>query len=188
MRLASFVNDKTRDMPECEFQGKPLSNRDQFCRIGAKGIEPDWLVFGDSHAYAGYGAFDKWLADQGKAGVFMFRNSCPPITGVHVFKDRGLCFAFNESIVAFLEHHDSIRNVLMVSTWRQHLRSASTGTSAFVAGGVDAFSKSGLRVPSNFHEWETHIHLGASSGARSNVPISMAKAEIEALCDIGIRK
>jgi hypothetical protein len=183
VHLAGFVNDKTQNMPECEFQGKPLTSTENFCRIGARDIAPDWLVIGDSHAYAGYGAFNKWLASQGKAGLFMFRNSCPPITGVHVFKDHGLCFAFNESVAAFLERHDSIHNVLMVSTWRQALEGRlSTGTDLLLsktesislfekrfASSIEFLNRLGKRV----FIWEP------VPGARGNVPISMAKAEIE---------
>lgn len=183
VHLASFVNDKTQSMPECEFQGKPLDSPEHFCQIGARDVAPDWLVIGDSHAYAGYDGFNKWLASQGKAGLFMFRNSCPPITGVHVFKDRGHCFAFNESVAAFLEHHDSIQNVLMVSTWRQALEGRlSTGADLHLsktesinlfekrfASSIEFLNRLGKRI----FIWEP------VPGARGNVPTSMARAEIE---------
>ena len=193
MRLASFVNDKTQDLVECEFQGKPLSREDQFCRIGAKGIEPDWLVFGDSHAWAGYGAFDKWLTGQGKAGLFMFRNSCPPITGVHVVKDRGLCYAFNESVAAFLEHQDSIQNVFMVSTWRQAIEGRlSTEADVHLSKNesVRLFEHRFAESIKSLHRQGKRIFVWEPvPGARSNVPIAMGRAEIEGRsADIEIRR
>jgi peptidoglycan/LPS O-acetylase OafA/YrhL len=184
IRLASFVKDKTDDMPECEFQGKPLVDEGQFCRIGAKGIKPDWLVVGDSHAWAAHAAFDKWLADQGKAGLFMFRNSCPPISGVHVFQDKGLCHAFNSAVAAFLEHSSSIRNVLLVSTWRQAIEGRLSTRSdlrlprdeslrlfeAKFAESVQRFHQQGKRI----YVWEP------VPGARRGVPASLAKAAMKA--------
>lgn len=183
MRLASYVNDKTKDMPECEFQGKALSSRDNYCRIGAKDVEPDWLVFGDSHAYAGHDAFDKWLASQGKAGLFMFRNSCPPITGVHVFGDQGLCFAFNESVAAFLEKHDSIRNVFMVSTWRQAREgrlSSEINLHLSKEESINLFEERFASTIDFLHRLGKRIFIWEPvPGARGSVPISMAIAHIK---------
>jgi peptidoglycan/LPS O-acetylase OafA/YrhL len=183
VHLANFVNDKTQGMAECEFQGKPLASAEHFCRIGLKDVAPDWLVIGDSHAYAGHDAFSNWLASQGKAGLFMFRNSCPPITGVHVFKDRGLCFAFNQSVATFLERHDSIRNVLMVSTWRQALEgrlSTETNLHLSKSESINLFEKRFASSIKYLNRLGKRIFIWEPvPGARGNVPNSMARAVME---------
>ncbi len=116
VRLANFANDRTADLV-CQFR-KGTIDPSNFCRIGVKVGQPTWLIYGDSHAWAAYAAFDKWLMDRGQSGLFIFRQACPPIIGVHLFHDPG-CFEFNEEIRSFLEKSPYIENVLLVSTWLQ---------------------------------------------------------------------
>lgn len=182
IRLASFVRDKTDDMPECEFQGKPLADESQFCRIGAKGVKPDWLIVGDSHAWAAHAAFDNWLADQGKAGLFMFRNACPPINGIHVFQDKGLCHAFNSAVTGFLEHSSSIQNVLLVSTWRQAIEGRISTRSDLRLPkdeSVRLFEASFSKTLQHLHQKGKNIYIWEPvPGARREVPLALAKAAI----------
>jgi peptidoglycan/LPS O-acetylase OafA/YrhL len=180
IRLASFAKDRNDDIPHCEFQGKPLINADHFCRIGVKGMEPDWLVIGDSHAWAAHAAFDKWLSGEGRAALFMFRNSCPPISGVHVFRDKGLCHAFNKAVTAFLDRHDSIRNVVWVSTWRQAVEgrlSTSQNLRLSRDDSVKLFEASFAASLEHLHRKGKRIYVWEPlPGARHDVPVALAKA------------
>jgi len=182
MRLANYVKDGTQ-VPACEYQGNPLSTRDHFCRIGAKGVEPEWLIYGDSHAAAAYGAFDQWLAGQGKAGLFMFRNSCMPVAGLHVFKDKGLCLAFNDAVEKYLAQPNAIRNVFLVSCWRQPIErggvSPAVNTLVSRDQSVGHFENQLTESLENLHRLGKRVYVWEPvPGARGNVPVEMAKAEI----------
>lgn len=118
-RLAAYADDKSPPLANCEFSlrhGRVAVDR---CPLGKPGAVPRWMVIGDSHAWATHAAFDQWLTLKGEAGYFAYRNSCPPLTGVHVHKDHGECFAFNRAVHAFLAAQPEVRNVVLVSTWRQ---------------------------------------------------------------------
>ena len=58
-RLAAFVNDRAPPLTECEFGDRSTTLSP--CAIGAPGVSPIWLVYGDSHAWAAHAAFDQWL-------------------------------------------------------------------------------------------------------------------------------
>jgi peptidoglycan/LPS O-acetylase OafA/YrhL len=180
IRLANFVEDKSDDMPECEYHGKPLEHQDQFCRIGVRGKSPEWLVFGDSHAWANHDAFDKWLASRGQAGLFMFRNSCPPISGVHIYGDQGSCFAFNNAISSFLEKKSTVHNVLLVSTWRQAIEGRlSTSSDLRITNdeSVKLFDRRFAASLQSIHDQGKRVYIWEPvPGARDSVPIALATA------------
>lgn len=119
-RLAAYALDKTSPSVRCEYSGagpwQPLVS----CRIGQAGVEPRWLVFGDSHAWAGHDGFDRWLKARGESAWFAYRNSCPPLTGVRLAGDRtDICLRFNESVFSWLAAQPKVDGVLLVSTWIQ---------------------------------------------------------------------
>jgi hypothetical protein len=116
VRLASFVNDKTQDLP-CQFK-RGTVDLSSFCKIGMTAKPPNWLIYGDSHAWAAYAAFDKWLTRSEQSALFIFRPSCPPLQGIHRVHDPG-CFEFNNQVLGFLGRSPEIKNVLLVSTWLQ---------------------------------------------------------------------
>jgi peptidoglycan/LPS O-acetylase OafA/YrhL len=180
IRLANYVNDRTDSMPECEFQGKPLVHASHFCAIGDIGKKPSWIVFGDSHAWAGHGAFSKWLETQGQAGLFMFRNSCPPIFGVHLYKDHGVCNAFNDAVGAFIESNSSIRNVLLVSTWRQPIEarlSTSPNLRLPREESIRLFEARFSESLQRLHRHGKRIYIWEPvPGAKRNVPQGLADA------------
>ena len=119
-RLASYVNDRTASLTECEFHDQPQLNVLSFCQIGTIGRNPTWLVYGDLHAWALYAAFDKWLKANGQASLFIFQHACPPLTGVHLFGDHeDNCFAFDKAVTRFIEGHSDLSNIVLVSTWQQ---------------------------------------------------------------------
>jgi SGNH domain (fused to AT3 domains) len=128
-RLANFTEDKTPDLP-CRFRNGAIKFS-EFCRIGVKAEQPTWLIYGDSHAWSAYAAFDKWLKDTSQSAIFMFREACPPLTGIHLFLDPA-CFEFNNEMFQFLGKAPYIENVLLVSTWLQ-AREGLLGSSEFVA-------------------------------------------------------
>ncbi len=129
--------------------------------IGAGSKPPRWLVVGDSHAAALSGAADMWLKRRNEAGLIGYRSGCLPVVDTG---DSG-CKAFNVSVQDKVKANPAIRDVLIISIWRQALgedlltrgdtkSAAYTDAVAafekrFVAT-VEAYRAKGLRV----HIWE----------------------------------
>jgi len=183
VQIARYASDKADDMPQCEFAGKARLGVADFCRIGASGGEPQWLVYGDSHAWAAQPAFDKWLRLKGQAGIFMFRNSCPPVHGIHLFHDtKDYCFAFNRAVLEFLQSNGGIRDVLLVSTWRQPIEALLSTSPDLKLSKDDSVRLFDIK----FSETMEHLNrLGKRiyvwepvPGARQNVPLALASAAL----------
>jgi peptidoglycan/LPS O-acetylase OafA/YrhL len=174
LRLASYVNDKTAPLTECE---------SSFCPIGAEGQSPTWLVYGDSHAWAAHAAFDKWLRLNGQAGLFIFHHSCPPVNGVHLFGDQGACFAFNRAVMDFIERRTDISNIVLVSIWRQAIEgrlSTSSQTLLTKEQSVQLFTDGFSRTLEYLHSVGRHVYVWEPvPGARKNVPLELARATWE---------
>jgi peptidoglycan/LPS O-acetylase OafA/YrhL len=117
--LANAVNDKPDLLADCEFDPKAVGRKTGYCRIGATDKAAEWLIVGDSHAWAAHSALDLWLRGRNEAAVFGFRHACLPIVGIHVFGDNGACQAFNLSTDRLIAENPQLTKVLLVSTWRQ---------------------------------------------------------------------
>ena len=181
--LAEHVNDRSPPLDECRFAEGSPTTYGQYCVIGDASQQPTWFVFGDSHAWAGYAAFDAWFRDMGVAAHFAYLNSCPPLIGTFEVTSRGNCFEFNRQIAGYIENSDSIENVLLVSTWLQapegrlsvtptrtwnEAESIRTFTAQFKAS-IEMYNSEGTNV----YVWEP------LPGARANVPMEAAKAALE---------
>ena len=129
--------------------------------IGDKAQQPTWLVIGDSHAAALAGAADQWLAQRKEAGLIGFRHGCLPVLD----SGEAGCKAFNASVQDKVKATPSIRDVLVISIWRQALgedllatgdtRSAAyrQAVAAFetrLVTTIEAYRAKGVRV----HIWE----------------------------------
>lgn len=182
MRFAAYEKDRPPELPACEFSGQPIPLDRPECRLGDRKATPTWLVFGDSHAWAARAAFDKWLAQKGEAGVFMFRNSCPPLLGVHLWQDvRGNCFGLNQSVEKLLSEQAGLKNVVLVSTWRQAIESALTDTPGkplTEAESVALFQSRFDATVTRLRALDKRIHIWEPvPGARGeSVPLDLAKA------------
>ena len=120
LRLAAFAMDKSPPLRECEYVGKAAWQPAATCRIGATDVAPSWLVFGDSHAWAGHAGFDRWLQARGESAWFAYRNTCPPLRGLYLAGDlTSECHRFNVGVYAWLAAQPQIDRVLMASTWLQ---------------------------------------------------------------------
>ena len=182
IRLASYVNDRSAPLFECEFAGQlPAIDRDT-CRLGAAAIKPRWLVFGDSHAWAAHDAFDKWLRLKGESGYFIFRNNCTPLLGVNVFHDKGICLKSNRAVADFLLWRADISNVVVASGWQQ-AREGILSTSPEVlltkAESLRLFHDSFHATLSLLKENQKHVYLWAPvPGAKDVVPLALARAAL----------
>lgn len=117
-RLAAFASDMPSERCK-EFTHPPAAGQAALCALGSPDHVPEWLIWGDSHAWAAQGAIDQWLKNTGSAGRIAFLNSCPPIKGVYVHKGRNTCQALNEQMLALAAQDSRIKKVFLVSAWRQ---------------------------------------------------------------------
>ena len=120
VELADYVNDRPPPfVRDCiHRRDAPLAEADM-CSLGADtAADPTWFVYGDSHAWAAYGAIDAWLTSKGEKGLFTFNHGCLPVPEVKFVKDRRKCGAFNRRVTEFIETTD-IENIFVISFWRQ---------------------------------------------------------------------
>ncbi|MBC7955184.1 MAG: acyltransferase, partial [Cytophagales bacterium] len=119
-RLAAFAQDMPGDRCK-EFTNKPGTFEQELCSLGAPDRPPEWLIYGDSHAWAAQGAIDQWLKNTGSAGRLAFLNSCPPIKDVFLYRGRATCQALNAQMLSLAAQDSHIKKVFLVSAWRQAL-------------------------------------------------------------------
>lgn len=181
VKLERAMLDRSPPLDACRYEPRRTWPPDRACRLGASDAEPSWVVFGDSHAWAGHASFDRWLAQRGESGWLVFNHECPPLSGVHLSGDQiDLCKRFNDATYAWIERSTQLNNVLLVSAWRQVEEGllASSVTQAFDAERSRAlfdqsFRASLLRLST--HGKRAHV-WGPVPGARTDVPQSLARA------------
>jgi peptidoglycan/LPS O-acetylase OafA/YrhL len=118
-RIGAFAHDKPGD--RCpEFHLVSAGAAPPFlCALGAEGRPQEWLVWGDSHAWAAREAIDMWLRNTGQGGRFAFMHSCPPLWGVHIPRAGAACHALNDAMMDTALHDPQVKKVFLVAFWRQ---------------------------------------------------------------------
>ena len=97
-------------------------------------MEPSWLIYGDSHAEALAGAFDRVLLKRGQSAEFAFLSGCLPV----LYSGDIECREFNRRMATFLASNPAIRHVVLVSTWRQPLERGYTDAGGVAVSGQKA--------------------------------------------------
>lgn len=180
VRLVQFADDKVPALTECQFEIGSRFDAGFGCVLGVTSQKPTWLIVGDSHAWAAHEALDRWLKLSGATAKFAFRHSCPPLQGISLVADKGVCAAFNDEIRSYLSHSDSIKHVLLISTWRQFIEGRitdrDTGHVVDVANDSAAFKKIFYQNFSWLREHGKTSHLWEPlPGARASVPETLAR-------------
>jgi peptidoglycan/LPS O-acetylase OafA/YrhL len=180
---ANQVNNRPPPLKTCEFEVGRTLNTGRECQIGTPGTSPTWMIYGDSHAWAGQPAFDAWLRQRGESAVFGFRHSCPPLVEIHLLHDQGACAGFNAAVMEFLARSPQIRSVALVSTWLQAVEGRLLGTAGelpTVAGSVSAFERQfGATLIKLASMNRRAMVWEPLPGARENVPQAMAQAALK---------
>ena len=182
VQLASFVLDTPPPLLECQYSGHAALQTKTMCHLGAKGIAPNWFIYGDSHAWAASGGLDQWLRQTGQSALFAFEHSCPPVVGVYVFRAGSTCFSFNAAALAYLKGQPTITQVLLISTWREAQQSGLTDNpdrKLTPDESIDLFDRQFAvtleelkRMGKRAYVWEP------VPGARTSVPQAMARSEL----------
>lgn len=179
--LASFAGDTPPPMHECEYQGTEALRANTMCRLGASEQEPNWIVYGDSHAWAAALAISQWLKSSGQSAYFVFLHACPPVRGVYVFRQGKACFQFNEAVLALAENQPSTMRILQISTWRQAAEGALSDSPTqrlSMAGSILLFDRQFAATLSDLQAMGKQVYVWEPlPGARFSVPEAMARNE-----------
>jgi len=183
IRLANYVNDRSPPLTECEFHDERVLMSTAACRIGMDNQSPEWFVYGDSHAWAAHAVFDRWLRFNGKAGLFAFMRSCPPVMGIHLVEHEDSCFAFNEAVRRLLERRSDLTNIALVANWREAAEGFLSSSSEFSltpTQSVNLFTERLSRTLKLLHDLGRHVYIWEPvPGARKSVPQALARAALD---------
>jgi peptidoglycan/LPS O-acetylase OafA/YrhL len=94
------------------------------CQIGSKNKQPNFLLFGDSHALSMMHLFHKLGSQRNINGGFLFQPGCPPILGGSYqlgVKEVKKCREMNRLVQNFVVQHDSITTLFLVARWEIYL-------------------------------------------------------------------
>ncbi|PLX67030.1 MAG: hypothetical protein C0603_10200 [Denitrovibrio sp.] len=113
-------HDEMEKMGSCNDRRVAGLKYETIRRIGAKDVEPDFIVFGDSHAGAFYPGFDEYGKEIGKSGLLVAYNGLIPLTGLgHKYKK---CYGDTvEKTLKIVTAHDNIKKVILVARWVIHI-------------------------------------------------------------------
>jgi hypothetical protein len=96
----------------------------RLCTIGAAGVAPSFILWGDSHADAILPAVAEAAARAGRAGLFAGGEACPPLLGVTTPMPN--CRAFNDAVMAAAKDA-RIREVILESRWAKYAEGTPYG-------------------------------------------------------------
>jgi peptidoglycan/LPS O-acetylase OafA/YrhL len=162
---------------------QPLASirRREVCSVGAQGVAPTALVWGDSHALAWLPALDDLFREQGISALFAGRSACPPLADV-VNPANSTCLEHNREIAAFLREQRGLRLVVMAASWLSYSVAGGQYQIEDVRGtvGNDRVFAPALRATMRQlrDDGRSVWILGPVPGAPSDVPLRMALAAV----------
>jgi peptidoglycan/LPS O-acetylase OafA/YrhL len=101
---------------DCEELGEDNNRNPELCDIGLEGVDPSFMLWGDSHALALASAVNLTAADAAEGGLIAVRTGCPPLLGI-AREGRASCVEFNRAILSRLQAEDGIRTVVLAARW-----------------------------------------------------------------------
>ena len=179
----AFDDERQTSIPfsGCVSQDTLTDRPDNPCLLGAEGVEPTMLVWGDSHAIAIAPAFDNLLRRQGRAAVLAVNTTCPPLVD---FKgpSNPTCPRFNARVLEWLRSPGSPGMVVMVAAWTRYMAPDLDVAKRAAGSGVGERPLDGALNPTVrlLHASGKSIWIiGPTPGAPSDVPLRCAIAEMQ---------
>lgn len=120
-KYAAGSTDVAPDAEHCHTISAARIANNEPCSLGTDHkktvISPRIVVWGDSHAHALYGLFDKMAQDRNIQGAHASRSACPPIMGVEVATHSDYeCRDFNTNMVKYINEQNP-QIVVLVAYW-----------------------------------------------------------------------
>ncbi|MCA1371195.1 acyltransferase [Bradyrhizobium sp. BRP14] len=128
----------------------------ELCKVGVEtGNEPQFLVWGDSHAAAIAPAIDAAARQMGLSGVFVGRGSCPPLPnadfGTRWAVER--CVEHNSAVMSLIEQR-KFPYVFMVGYWPKYVHRAELPRQGHIFD---------PRVEPSFADWSAPVRTSLST-------------------------
>lgn len=87
------------------------------CILGAASVTPEFMIWGDSHAHAMYGAFDRLARERGLGGRHASYAACPPVLNARIAgKSFDNCVRFNNAMLDNI-NASGVRHVFLLARW-----------------------------------------------------------------------
>jgi peptidoglycan/LPS O-acetylase OafA/YrhL len=172
--MAALSDDRDHATFKCR-NPKPPVDQSDLCGVGETQGPVEWVVWGDSHAWALQESLSIWLAAQNQRGVLLSYFGCPPVVDVERVGYHRDCRASGEVAIRHIER-ERPKNVVLVSIWTDYLQADLRGLSdesskavlpEAIARTVRRLNASGVKV------WV----IDPMPQARSNVPSALARGE-----------
>lgn len=176
--LDGAAHDANWDELSCHDPRQAGIEADRLCRIGQPSIDPSWLVWGDSHAWALKPAIDQWMRETNQSGWISSHGGCPPLLGISR-RSWIPCKELNQATFDFIVRH-RIARVLLVAAWPGYTQIEITDqrsndhslseTALVLDRAIDA-------TLAKLAENGTEIHIfDWVPGAKQNVPDTLARS------------
>lgn len=177
---ASNLVDRARTAPvpfkSCEARVGAVS--DELCIIGDASVQPDALLWGDSHLLAWLPGFDVAYRSAGRSALVAPNSMCPPLLGVENARDAP-CRRQNDAVLAKLESSPEIRQVVLAGFWRIYFADSNYALSTAL-GPRDNAAVSSVALESTLSVIASGgrdiVVLGPVPNYRVDVPSSVARS------------
>ncbi len=155
-------DDSPFSAPECftDSNGNGLTavqiRRGELCKVGAETkSEPQFLIWGDSHAAAIAPAIDVAARQMGLSGIFVGRGSCPPLPKADFGPPWAVkrCVEHNSAVMALIEQR-KFAYVFMVGYWPKYVHRAELPRRGHVFD---------PRVEPSLADWSAPVRTGLNS-------------------------
>lgn len=111
------VNDVEWDrVGKCSKELKETIQFVDTCSIGVTGIEPSFILWGDSHARAIATGVRASASRNGVSGKIATIDACPPLLGVGR-PDVNECLDFNQSVFDYIVNHPELETIILSARW-----------------------------------------------------------------------
>lgn len=121
--LASAASDFWQRRGQCFGQDNARLPGVAHCRLGDPAAEPDFLIWGDSHAGAFRDGIDLAAREAGRSGLLVTEAGCPPLIGVRKVAsaqsraEDEACFTNNVRLMLALGQDPALRDVVLIGRW-----------------------------------------------------------------------
>lgn len=120
-RIVSDVVDSNSDKAWAKWtncQERTITSREGPCNLGAEGVTPTIVLWGDSHARAIASGVDYSASKNHVAGYIITGDACPPLLLTESKSSYyQQCNTVNESIIDYIAGHPEITKVILVARW-----------------------------------------------------------------------
>jgi peptidoglycan/LPS O-acetylase OafA/YrhL len=117
LRILNAATDSNPDRGECLAKHAADISDARLCKLGRMNVEePQFILWGDSHAEMLRGAVDLAALKHEKGGLFAGQSACAPVIDVDRV-DAPNCLTLNHAILALIVSKPSITTVILAARW-----------------------------------------------------------------------